>query len=225
MRILVIDDEVSIVSFIKRGLKEAGYAVDTACDGEEGYIRAASNDYDLIIMDSVMPKINGMSLCKKLRDEKFVMPIIITSGNKILTDDKIKGLDAGADDYLTKPFDFQELLARIRANLRKKYPQANSKLKAGDLTLDLVSHKVIRRDKEIFLTNKEFTLLEYLMRNADCTVTRTMIAEHVWDHDFDSFSNVIDVYINYLRNKINTSFNRKLIETVKGQGYILRTKE
>jgi heavy metal response regulator len=220
MRILVIEDERKIADFLKRGLKEEGYAVDIACDGEEGHFLATTQEYDLIILDLMLPKIDGLSLCRKLRAEKITGPILILTV-KDSVKDKVSGLDSGADDYLTKPFAFEELLARVRALLRKSETPTPTKLKAADLELDLVTHKVIRGGKDIALTPKEFALLEYLMRNEGTVVTRTMISEHVWDINFDTFTNVIDVYINYLRKKIDLGQKKKLIQTVRGRGYSL----
>ena len=222
MRILVIEDEKKIADFIKRGLKEEGYAVDVANDGENGLFLAKTNDYDLILLDLMLPKIDGITVCKTLRQEKVLYPIIMLTA-KDAVKDKVTGLDAGADDYLTKPFAFEELLARIRAVLRKKSEQQQAlKLEADDLSMDLKTHKVTRAGKEIELTSKEFALLEYMMRNAGKVVTRTMISEHVWDIDFDTFTNVIDVYINYLRNKVDSGAKKKLIQTVRGRGYIIK---
>ena len=221
MRILVVEDEKKIADFIKRGLKEEGYAVDAAYDGEQGYFMATTQDYDLVILDLMLPKIDGLTLCRKLRGEKVRSPVLMLTA-KDTVKDKVSGLDAGADDYLTKPFAFEEFLARVRALLRKREAAAPTKLTVGDLTLDLVTHKVSREDKEIDLTAKEYALLEYLMRNAGSVVTRTMISEHVWDVNFDSFTNVIDVYVNYLRKKIDAGRKNKLIQTVRGRGYILK---
>jgi len=221
MRILVIEDEVKIAQFIKRGLKEEGYAVDVANDGEEGHFMLSSNDYDAIILDLMLPKIDGLTLCSTLRKEGNQTPIIMLTA-KDTVKDKVKGLDSGADDYLPKPFAFEELLARVRVLLRKKDSRVQTQLKVDDLTLDLLTHKVTREGREIELTVKEYALLEYLMRNAGNIVTRTMISEHVWDINFDTFTNVIDVYINYLRNKIDSGFADKMIHTVRGKGYLLK---
>ncbi len=221
MRILVIEDEVKIAQFIKRGLKEEGYAVDVASDGEEGHFMLSSNEYDAIILDLMLPKIDGLTLCRTLRKEGNQTPIIMLTA-KDTVKDKVKGLDSGADDYLPKPFAFEELLARVRVLLRKKDSRVQTQLKVDDLTLDLLTHKVTRGDREIDLTVKEYALLEYLMRNAGNIVTRTMISEHVWDINFDTFTNVIDVYINYLRNKIDSDFENKMIHTVRGKGYLLK---
>ena len=221
MRILVIEDEVKIAQFIKRGLKEEGYAVDVANDGEEGHFLLSSNEYDAIILDLMLPKIDGLTLCRTLRKEGNQTPIIMLTA-KDTVKDKVKGLDSGADDYLPKPFAFEELLARVRVLLRKKDNYVQTQLKVDDLSLDLLTHKVTRSEREIDLTVKEYALLEYLMRNAGNIVTRTMISEHVWDINFDTFTNVIDVYINYLRNKIDSGFADKMIHTVRGKGYFLK---
>jgi heavy metal response regulator len=221
MRILVIEDEVKIAQFIKRGLKEEGYAVDVCSDGEEGHFLLSSNEYDAIILDLMLPKIDGLTLCRTLRKEGNHTPIIMLTA-KDTVKDKVKGLDSGADDYLHKPFAFEELLARVRVLLRKKDNRVQTHLKVNDLTMDLLTHKVTRGTREIELTVKEYALLEYLMRNAGNIVTRTMISEHVWDINFDTFTNVIDVYINYLRNKVDSGSTDKMIHTVRGKGYLLK---
>ncbi len=221
MRILVIEDEEKISKFIKRGLKEEGYAVDIASDGEEGHFMIGSNDYDLIILDLMLPKLDGLSLCRQLRSEKVNVPILILSA-KDAVKDKVTGLNAGADDYLAKPFAFEELLARVRVLLRKKDANVPTQMQVGDLMMDLLDHTVKRAGKEIPLTIKEYALLEYLMRHEDAIVTRTMISEHVWDISFDTFTNVIDVYINYLRNKVDSSFDHKMIHTIRGKGYMIK---
>lgn len=220
MRILVVEDEEKIANFIKRGLKEEGYAVDIAYDGEQGQFLATTEAYDLVVLDLMVPKIDGLTLCRKLREEKNTVPLLMLTAKDSVRD-KVAGLDSGADDYLTKPFAFEEFLARVRALLRKGKP-LETKLKVADLELDLLSHKVIRAGQTIELTAKEYTLLEYLMRNAGNVVTRTNLSEHVWDMNFDSFTNVIDVYINYLRNKIDQNFKKKLIHTIRGRGYVLK---
>ncbi len=220
MRILVVEDEKKIAGFVKRGLKEEGYAVDVAADGDEGYELASVNDYDLIILDLMLPKCDGVTLCKKLRADKLEAPVIMLTA-KTSVQDKVTGLDAGANDYLTKPFAFEELLARMRVLLRKSVQPA-TRLQVADLVLDLLSHKVTRAGRDIVLSSREFALLDYLMRNAGTVVTRTMISEHVWDIDFDTNTNVIDVYINYLRNKIDADFDKKLIQTIRGRGYMLK---
>ncbi|MEI6126451.1 MAG: response regulator transcription factor [Pseudomonadota bacterium] len=220
MRILVIEDERKISAFIKRGLKEEGHAVDVGYDGEEGYHLIGENDYDLIILDLMLPKLDGITLCKQIRADGIQTPIIMLTA-KSTVQDKVTGLDSGANDYITKPFAFEELLARIRVILRKS-AQVTTKLQVAGLALDLLTHKVTRDGEEIILSAKEFSLLEYLMRNAGMVITRTMISEHVWDIDFDTSTNVIDVYINYLRNKIDSRHEKKLIHTVRGRGYTLK---
>jgi len=220
MRILVVEDEEKIANFIKRGLKEEGYAVDVTFDGEQGHFLATTEAYDLIILDLMLPKMDGLTLCRKLREEKNTVPLLMLTAKDSVRD-KVAGLDSGADDYLTKPFAFEEFLARVRALLRKGKP-LETKIKVADLELDLLSQKVIRAGQTIELTAKEYTLLEYLMRNAGTVVTRTNLSEHVWDMNFDSFTNVIDVYINYLRNKIDQNFKKKLIHTIHGRGYVLK---
>ena len=222
MRILVVEDEKKIADFIKRGLKEEGYSVDTAADGEEGHFLATTQDYDLIVLDLMLPKMDGLTLCRNLKKEKVATPVFMLTA-KDAVKDKVTGLDAGADDYLTKPFAFEEFLARVRALLRVRDAASATRLEVGDLEVDLLTHKVARAGKEIILTSKEYALLEYLMRHAKILVTRTMISEHVWDINFDTLTNVIDVYINYLRKKIDHGFKKKLIHTVRGRGYILKS--
>jgi heavy metal response regulator len=221
MRILIIEDEDKIAAFLKRGLKEEGYAVDAAADGEQGYFLASTQDYDLIILDLMLPGLDGLSLCCKLRAEgNEARILVLTARDKV--GDKVQGLNAGADDYLTKPFAFEELLARVRAHLRKREARSPTKLQVADLTMDLLAHKVLRAGREIELTAREFALLEFLIRNVGIVVTRTMIAEHVWDVNFDTFTNVIDVYMSYLRDKIDRAFPVKLIQTVRGRGYVIK---
>ena len=221
MRILVVEDERKIAQFIKRGLKEEGYAVDAGYDGEEGHFLATTNDYDAIILDVMLPKMDGIALCRKLREEKVTTPLIMLTA-KGETHDKVSGLNSGADDYLTKPFDFEELLARVRAQLRKKERASATKLKVGDLEMDLLTHRITRAGQEIELTTKEYALLEFFMRDPGQVKTRTMIAEHVWDIHFDTDTNVIDVFVSYLRRKIDQGFKKKLLQTVRGRGYILK---
>lgn len=223
MRILVIEDEKKIASFIERGLKEKSYSVDVAFDGDKGLFLAEINPYDLIVLDIMLPGKDGLFICRELRKKNINAPILMLTARDEV-EDKVSGLDSGADDYLTKPFAFEEFLARVRALIRRKDKPKTTKLKVADLELDQLSHKVRRAGKEIELTSTEYALLEYMMLNADQVVTRTMISEHVWSEDFDSFSNVINVYINYLRNKIDAGFNRKLIHSIRGTGYILKEK-
>ncbi|MFH1768217.1 MAG: response regulator transcription factor [Candidatus Omnitrophota bacterium] len=221
MRILVIEDEKKIANFIARGLKEKHYIVDIASDGEEGLYHAEINPYDLIILDIMLPGQDGISVCNQLRDRKIAVPILMLTARDKLQD-KILGLDSGADDYITKPFAFAELLARVRALMRRQQSDKTTVLKVADLELDQLAHKVKRAGKEVTLTSKEYSLLEYLMLHSNQIVTRTMIVEHVWNEDFDSFTNVIDVYINFLRKKIDKPFSVPLIHTVHGTGYILK---
>jgi len=220
MRILVIEDEKKVASFIKKGLEEEHYAVDTAYDGETGLYMSDVNEYDLIVLDLMIPKIDGLEVLKRIRSNKNNVPILVLTA-KDTVEDIVKGLDSGCDDYLTKPFNFTVFLARIRALLRREKIEKEPLLKIADLTLSPVTHKVTRRGREVELTSKEYALLEYFMRNPDRVLTRTMISEHVWDYHFDSLTNVVDVYVNYLRKKIDKDFKPKLIHTIRGVGYIL----
>jgi len=220
MRILVIEDEKKVANFIKKGLEEEHYAVDTAYNGETGLYMTEVNEYDLVVLDLMIPKIDGLEVLKRIRGDKNSVPILVLTA-KDTVEDIVRGLDLGCDDYLTKPFEFKEFLARIRALLRREKVEKEPVLKVADLTLSLVTHKVMRKGKEIELTSKEYALLEYFMRNPDKVLTRTMISEHVWDYHFDSMTNVIDVYVNYLRKKIDKGFEPKLIHTIRGVGYIL----
>ena len=220
MRILVVEDEKKVANFIKKGLEEEHYAVDNAYDGESGLYMAEVNEYDLIVLDLMIPKIDGLEVLRRVRGNRNNVPILVLTA-KDSVEDIVRGLDAGCDDYLTKPFEFLEFLARVRALLRREKIDKEPILKIDDLTLSLVTHKVLRRGKEIELTAKEYSLLEYFMRNPDKVLTRTMISEHVWDYHFDSMTNVVDVYVNYLRKKIDKEFEPKLIHTIRGVGYIL----
>ena len=221
MRILIVEDEKKVAAFIKKGLEEETYAVDIAVDGEEGLYMGGQNQYDLIILDLMLPKINGLDILSNLRANKNGIPILLLTA-KDSVEDKVKGLNLGADDYLTKPFAFSELLARIRVLLRRGNAESKTTLEIADLTLNLVSHKVRRGNEEIELTGKEYSLLEYFMRNQEKVLTRTMIAEHVWDYNFDTFTNVIDVYVNPLRKKIDKNFSTKLLHTLRGVGYVMK---
>lgn len=221
MRILIVEDEKKIASFIERGLKEELFTVDVAHDGDNAVFLADVNIYDAIVLDIMLPRKDGISVCRELRSKKNDAPILMLSAKDELKD-KVKGLDAGADDYLTKPFAFEEFLARLRALLRRNRLDKVTTLKVADLELNQLTHKLTRQGKEISLTSKEYSLLEYLMLNVDSVVTRTMISEHVWNEDFDSFTNVIDVHINYLRNKIDKGFKKKLIHTLRGAGYVIK---
>ncbi len=224
MRILVVEDEKKVASFIKRGLEEEQYEVTTAADGEEGLKLALEKPFDLVVLDWMLPKKDGLSVLKELRERKNVTPILMLTA-KDSVEDIVAGLDSGSDDYLTKPFAFAELLARVRALMRRSELDRGAEIRFADLRLDPVTHKVWRKDKEIDLTAKEYGLLEYFMRNPHQVLTRTMIAEHVWDYTFDSFTNIIDVYVNYLRKKIDRDADKKLIHTVRGVGYILKEEE
>ena len=224
MKILVIEDEKKVANFLQKGLKEEQFVVDVAYDGLEGEHLATTNDYDLILLDIMLPGKDGIEILKTLRQRQINIPVIMLTA-KEMVEDKLEGFNAGCDDYISKPFSFEELLVRIRAVLRRGSGALSNVLTFADLTLDLISHKVIRDGREIELTAKEYTLLEYLVRNPNRVLTRTMIAEHVWDYNYDSFTNVIDVYINYLRNKVDRGFATKLIHTVRGVGYVLKEEK
>lgn len=223
MRILVIEDEAKVGSFIKRALEEESYAVDLCADGAQGLDLALSGSYDLVIVDLMVPSLPGLEIVKRLRKEKITSPVLILTALSQV-DQKVKGLDAGADDYLTKPFAIDELLARVRALLRRGPTDAVGILQVDDLILNPATREVTRGEQRLDLTAKEYALLEYLMRNAGRVLTRPMIAEHVWNLDFDTFTNVIDVYVNYLRNKVDKGRPRKLIHTVRGSGYVLKAE-
>lgn len=218
MRILVVEDEQRIAIFIKQGLEEEGYAVDVACDGEEALDWAAMVDYDLIVLDVLLPKKNGIQTCRDLRAQGNKVPVLMLTARDAV-EDRVRGLDSGADDYLVKPFAFQELLARIRALLRRSGEVKTTRLQVGDLLLDTLTHRATRGERAIELTAREYAILEFLMRHAGQVLSRTQIAEHVWNYDFYSTSNVVDVYIRYLRRKVDEGFDVNLIETVRGVGY------
>lgn len=222
MRILVIEDEIKMADLIKRGLTEEAMAVDIATDGEQGYFTAKLNPYDLIILDISLPKMDGIEVCQRLRKDSISIPILMLTAIDNL-EIKVRGLDSGADDYLTKPFAFAELLARIRALLRRKHSEVIMQLQIADLILDPTLHRVTRSGKEINLTSKEYALLECFMRHPNQVLSRSLLSEKIWDENFESFTNVIDVYINYLRNKIDKDFEPKLLHTVRGVGYIMKT--
>jgi two-component system, OmpR family, copper resistance phosphate regulon response regulator CusR len=223
MRILVVEDQYKTSAFIKKGLTEIGYSVDIAESGSSAESFVASSEYDLVILDVMLPDQTGIDTARHLRQDNYSGAILMLTALST-TKDKVNGLDAGADDYLTKPFSFDELLARVRALLRRKSSQntVNSNLKYSDLVMDLIHRKVTREGKEIALTSKEFSLLEYFMRNPERPLGRVQIAEHVWDINFESETNVIDVYVNLLRKKVDTPFKKKLIQTVIGVGYVLK---
>ena len=218
MRILVVEDERRIAAFIKRGLEEERYAVDVAYDGEEALDWADAVDYDLVVLDVLLPQKDGIQVCRELRDQGNKVPILMLTARDAI-EDRVEGLDSGADDYMVKPFAFQELLARLRALLRRSGEVKTTRLEVGDLALDTLTHRAIRGGKVIELTAREYALLEFLMRHPGQILSRTQIAEHVWDYDFFSTSNVVDVYIRYLRRKIDKGFEVKLIKTARGVGY------
>lgn len=218
MRVLIVEDERRLSNVVKKGLVEEGFAVDQAFDGEEGLYLAESESYDLIILDLMLPKIDGLKVCSKLRRKKIKTPILMLTA-KIRVEDKVEGLEVGADDYLIKPFAFSELKARMQALIRRSHNEAEPVLKIADLEVDPIRHEVKRNNKNIILTPKEFAILEYLTRHKDQVVTRTQITEHVWDYNFDALSNVVDVFITTLRRKINNGFKNKLIHTIHGVGY------
>lgn len=221
MRVLVIEDELKMASLLKRGLEEEGMAVDVAPDGEQGYFSACSSPYDLLILDITLPVMDGIEVCQRLRAQRVGTPVLMLTA-RANVETKVQGLDAGADDYLTKPFAFAELMARIRALLRRNRGEVLMQLQVADLQLDPVSRRVTRAGREILLTAKEYALLECFMRHPNQVLSRTVLSEKVWDETFDTFTNVIDVYINYLRKKIDKDFEVKLIHTVRGAGYVMR---
>ena len=221
MRLLVVEDDKKLARFLKRGFEEEQYAVDVAYDGEVGWYLSQVNDYDLMVLDIVLPKIDGLTLCRKLRAEQQRTPILFLTARDSV-EDRVLGLDQGADDYLVKPFAFAELLARMRALFRRQRDSIEVQLKVADLVLDPARQRVTRTGVSINLTAKEYSLLEYLMRHSGEVVTRTQITEHVWDQHFDTDTNVIEVYINYLRNKIDGPNTTKLLHTVRGMGYVLQ---
>lgn len=223
MTILVIEDEIKITRFIKKGLEMEHYTVETAYDGKEGLEKASINNYDLIILDIMLPKMDGIEVCRKIREEKIETPVIMLTAKDTI-DDRIKGLDAGADDYLIKPFAFGELLARIRALLRREKTVKSTRLEIDDLILDPATHEVFRAGKEVQLSSKEYRLLDYMMRRPGHVCTRTMIGEHIWGYNFTDDSNVIDVYISYLRRKVDHKHHNKLIHTVRDVGYKIQDK-
>ncbi|HYU56697.1 MAG TPA: response regulator transcription factor [Actinomycetota bacterium] len=221
MRVLVVEDEVKMASLLSRGLKEEGYAVDVAATGQEGVWAATENPYDAIVLDVMLPDVDGFEVCRRLRETgRWAAVIMLTARDGVAH--RVRGLDAGADDYLTKPFSFAELLARLRALLRRDAGERPVLLRAGDLTLDPATRRVTRGDAPVELTAKEFALLEYLLRHPDEVLSRTRLIEHVWDFAYEGDSNVVDVYVRYLREKIDRPFGRHSIETVRGAGYRLR---
>jgi DNA-binding response OmpR family regulator len=220
MRILIVEDDRRIANVLKKGLSEEGYAIDLAYDGFEGQFLGESEDYDLIILDLMLPKVDGMTVCKNLRKKQIKTPILILTA-KTAIEDRVEGLNIGADDYLTKPFSFRELTARINALLRRSQETLPPTLKASDLELDPIKHIVAKSGKKIDLSAKEFAILEYLLRHKNQAVTRTMILEHVWDYNFDPASNIVDVFMNHLRKKVDESQEKSLIQTIHGVGFKL----
>jgi two-component system, OmpR family, copper resistance phosphate regulon response regulator CusR len=220
MRILIAEDDVPLSSFVKRGLEAEHYAVDTTADGEQARAMASEFDFDLVLLDLGLPRLDGISILRAVRTRKPSMPILVLTG-RTRVEERVQCLDLGADDFLGKPFSFSELSARIRALLRRCRLPSESVLAVEDLKLDRVERRVERAGRRVDLTSKEFALLEYMMRNAGRRVTRAMIVEHVWNLSFDTCTNVVDVYVNYLRRKIDDGFTSRLIHTVRGVGYEL----
>jgi DNA-binding response OmpR family regulator len=222
MRALLVEDDHIIADFVARGLREAGFAVDRAADGEDGLQLATTSTYDVAIVDVMLPKLDGLSLIKELRRRQITTPVLILSARHTV-DDRVSGLEAGSDDYLIKPFAFTELLARVQALIRRATAAPGStQLTAGDLVLDLRSRRAVRAGREIELRPRELALLEYLMRNTGRVVSKTMILSHVWDYSFDPRTNVVDVLVHRLREKIDRDFDHKMIQTVRGMGYVLK---
>lgn len=222
MRVLVAEDDTKIAHFIVKGLKQAGFAVDHAADGEAGLYLASDVPYDLLIIDIMLPKLDGLSLIEQLRRRKVDAPVIILSAKRSV-EDRVKGLQTGSDDYLTKPFAFAELLARVQALIRRATKTSEpTRLTAGDLSLDLLTREVMRCDRRIELQPREFALLEYLMRHTGRVLSKSMIMDHVWGYDFDPQTNVVDVLVCRLRNKVDQDFDTKLIHTQRGVGYVLK---
>lgn len=221
MKILIVEDEKKIASFIKRGLEEDSCQVTLSHDGADGLKRAVSGEFDLVILDCMLPKKDGLTVLHELREAGNRIPVLMLTA-KAETSDLVSGLDAGADDYLVKPFAFAELQARVRALIRRSEQDRGAEIRFADLRLDPVNHKVWRGQTEIVLTSKEYNLLAYMVRNAGNVLTRANIADNCWEYPFETFTNIIDVYINYLRKKVDGKFPKKLIHTVRGQGYILK---
>ena len=223
MRILIVEDEKRIQDFLSRGLESAGYAVDVAGDGNKAMEMVHQTEYDLVILDIMLPQVDGLTVLQRIRNRKASPPVLILSARDAV-DDRVRGLELGADDYLVKPFAFVELLARVRALLRRGQPTPE-RLQVADLALDCIRRKVTRNNENIELAPKEFSILEYLMRNRGRPLSRTMIVEHVWDMDYDGLTNIVDVYIRHLRSKIDDKSAVKMIHTVRGIGYMLDAPE
>ena len=220
MRILIVEDDRKVGAFIQKGLREEQYAVDVCRDGEEAVEWASVNSYDVIVLDIMLPKKDGFTVCRELRQTGVLTPILMLTA-KDSVEDKVSGLTEGADDYLTKPFSFEELLARIRALLRRAQDYKTKALRVGDLELDPIKRQATRAGNHIPLSGKEYALLEYLMRNKGRVVSESMIVEHVWDMNYEGTSNIVNVYINYLRKKIDSEFEVRLIRTIRGHGYTI----
>jgi DNA-binding response OmpR family regulator len=220
MRILIIEDEINLADSLKRAFKEQHYSVDVANTGEEGLFLGNVNDYDIIILDIMLPDIDGWTVCNSLRKEGVKTPVLMLTALDDV-DDKIKGLDEGADDYMTKPFDLRELMARVRSLIRRQADQKTTKIQVADLLMDTSERTVVRAGKEIKLSAKEFAMLEYFILNKNKVLTREMISEHVWDMNFDPQSNVIDSFVRFLRQKMDKGFDKQLIQTIRGVGYKL----
>ena len=220
MRVLIVEDEIKMARALRRGLEQEGYAVDTAGDGEDGLFQGIENPYDVIVLDVMLPRLDGFEVCRRLREAGRWAPVLMLTARDG-TGDRIAGLDVGADDYLVKPFSFGELLARLRALLRRSPVERPPVLAAGDVVLDPATHSVTRAGQRVELSVREFGLLEYMMRRPGQVVSRTSILEHCWDVNYDGFSNVVDVYVGYLRKKLEQPFGRPLIRTVRGVGYVL----
>ncbi|HEY4520737.1 MAG TPA: two-component system response regulator RppA [Candidatus Paceibacterota bacterium] len=223
MRVLIVEDEEKLAQSLKKGLEKEGYAVDYVLDGEAGQRRleVSAKDYDVVVLDLMMPKKDGFEVCRNVREQNIIIPILVLTARDA-TDDKVMALDAGADDYLVKPFSLEELSARLRALLRRPEQVIPQEIRIKDLALNTSTRKVYRNGVEVPLTLKEFSLLEYLMRHPDQVMTREQILDHLWDFAFDSFSNVVDVHMKNLRKKVDTEFNDKLLETIRGVGYRIK---
>lgn len=224
MRVLLVEDEKKVASFIKKGLEEHGYAVDLASDGKIGLAMALDQVHDLVILDINLPEIDGLSVLRQIREQQMATPVLLLTIRATI-EDKVIGLDTGADDYLSKPFSFEELLARVRALLRRGSDSKTPVLKVADLSLDPATRQVFRGGNRIELTSKEFAILEYFMRNAGRVLTRSMIINHAWDYDYEAETNMVDVYINYLRKKMDAAYHPKLLHTIRGTGYVMREEE
>ena len=221
MRLLLVEDDLQIASFIMKGLKQAGFVIDHAIDGEDGLHMALNEPYDAAIIDIMLPKLDGLTLIEELRRKKVDTPVIILSAKRSI-DDRVKGLQTGSDDYLTKPFSFSELLARVQALIRRATRATEpTRLSVGELSIELLKHEIFRAGKKIDLQPREFSLLEYLMRNTGRVVSKTMILEHVWDYDFEPQTDVVDVLVCRLRSKVDRDFDEKMIHTIRGVGYVL----